>query len=185
MRSSVNGTLGSSVIIERVRKSSGRIVGAAKFESAVAADLRARSDAVRLDLNADLGFGVGVSSSLFSGSGLVKARKSSSSTSMGSDSGWSVTISRGGELAGSCLRADDVTRRRARKEGVSGKPGDGEASPEELSMSEGVESEDMVVDVMYDGEPVSLSTSSSSSGGLRSKSRGLRSIEELYSFSEL
>lgn len=200
--SSVNGTRGSSVMIERVRKSSGRIVGAARLLSAVAADLSARSDAVRFDLNADfLGFGVGGedSSSLFCVSEVPKTRKSNSSISIVSDSesGWSVTISSGGELAGSRTRSCflfGVTRRcwRARKEGVSGKfPGDGLASPEELSMREGVpmSSLDIVVEVIYEGlaESESTSASSRSSGGLRRRSRGLRSMEELYkhSFSEL
>ena len=191
--SSVKGTRGSSVMIERVRKSSDLIVGAARLLSAVAADLSARSDAVRFDLNADfLGLGVGGedSSSLFSVSELLlKTRKSNSSTSIISDSesGWSVTISSGGELADSRMRSCflfGVTRRLARNEGVGGKfPGDGLASPQELSMRDGVliSSLDIVVEVMYEGEAESESTSASSrsSGGLSRRSRGLRSMEEL------
>lgn len=144
--SSVNGTRGSSVMIDLVKKSSGRMVGAARLEMLFAAERRARREAVRLDLNADLGLGDGVSSFLSFASGLVKTRKSSSSTSIGSESGWSVTISKGGEFAGllSCFLVG-VTRRRPRKEGVRGKPEDSEASPLEESISEGVESEDMVV----------------------------------------
>jgi len=54
IRSSVNGTLGSMVIIDRVKKSSGVIIGAVRLEIDFAADRRAFRDAVKFDLNADL-----------------------------------------------------------------------------------------------------------------------------------
>ena len=52
-RSSVKGTPGSMVRIDRVRKSSGGIDGKLMAEKDLAADRKALSDAVRFDLNAD------------------------------------------------------------------------------------------------------------------------------------
>lgn len=48
-------------MIERVRKSSGVSIGGFRDENDLAADLRARNEAVKLDLNADLRLGVSTS----------------------------------------------------------------------------------------------------------------------------
>jgi len=53
IRSSVNGTRGSIEMIDRVRKSSGVIIGAVRLESDFAADRSAFNEAVKFDLNAD------------------------------------------------------------------------------------------------------------------------------------
>ncbi len=53
-------------IIDLVRKSSGVIIGVVKVENDFAAYLKARSDAVRFDLNADLGRGDSILGSCFS-----------------------------------------------------------------------------------------------------------------------
>jgi hypothetical protein len=58
-------------MIDRVRKSSGGIMGAVRLENDLAADLSARSDAVRFDLKADLRGGVEASVSNFSSCGRV------------------------------------------------------------------------------------------------------------------
>jgi hypothetical protein len=47
-------------IIDLVRKSSGVIIGVVRLEKVFAAYLKARRDAVRFDLKADLGRGVSV-----------------------------------------------------------------------------------------------------------------------------
>lgn len=52
--SSVYGTLGSMVRMDRVRKSSGGIDARVREEKDLAAERMARRDAVKLDLNADL-----------------------------------------------------------------------------------------------------------------------------------
>ena len=184
IRSSVNGTLGSIEMIDLVKKSSGGIEAAVRFEMVFAADLSARSDAVKFDLNADFFLGLG-SSSTGSLSESAKTLKSNSSTSTSmSDKGCSVTFSVGGEKIGSCFLAGLM--RLARNCGVRGKPSEGEASdPELLSTRDGVDSVEVV---LYDGEPLSLSASSissSSSGGLRRRSNGVFSSDELYSESEL
>ena len=57
-----DGYVGLSVVgerMERVRRSSGGREGAVKLEKDFAADLRARSEAVRLDVRLNFGFGVG------------------------------------------------------------------------------------------------------------------------------
>lgn len=80
--SSVKGTLGSIVSIDRVRKSSGGMEDAVNEEIDRAAERSARSDAVRLDLKTDLN-GTAIADSFFSiesGAGL-KTVKSSRSTS--------------------------------------------------------------------------------------------------------
>lgn len=56
IRSSVNGTGGSIAIIDLVRKSSGVIMGAVSDEIDLAAERKARKDAVKFDLNADFRF---------------------------------------------------------------------------------------------------------------------------------
>jgi hypothetical protein len=50
----VNGTCGSIEMIDRVRKSSGSIIGGARLDNDHAADLKAFNDDVKLDLKADL-----------------------------------------------------------------------------------------------------------------------------------
>jgi len=183
MRSSVNGTLGSMAMIDLVRKSSGVIIGVVMLEIDLAADRRARSDAVRFDLKADFCRGAGKVStfSLPLPSGFLKTLKSSSSmSSTGSDNGWSAILSPGGEEIGSSFRVGK--ERLPREDGVTGNPGDSEASPIEPSIREGTESVDNVRLDRYDGDPVSLSKVSASvrpSGGLNSKSIGLLPRDEL------
>lgn len=83
-------------MIDLVRKSSGVINGVVRLEKDFAADLKARNDAVRFDLNADFRRGASISmpptgnsSSCFS-DGLWKTLKSSSSTSISrAAKGWS------------------------------------------------------------------------------------------------
>ena len=62
--SSVNGTLGSMVRMDRVNKSSGGIDAAVNEDMDRAAERSARSDAVRLDLKTDLN-GIGAGGSFF------------------------------------------------------------------------------------------------------------------------
>lgn len=183
MRSSVKGTLGSMAMIDLVRKSSGVIIGVVRLEIDLAADRRARSDAVRFDLKADFCRGAGKIStfSLPLPSGFLKTLKSSSSiSSTGSNNGWSAMLSPGGEEIGSSFRVGKD--RLPREDGVTGNPGGSEASPMEPSMREGTESVDNVRPDRYDGDPVSLSKGSASvrsSGGLNSKSIGLLPRDEL------
>lgn len=102
MRSSVKGTLGSMVSIERVRKSSGGIDGMFMLPKERAAFRRARRLEVKLDLKADL---KGRKASLIppffssvSGEG-SNTLKSSSSVSSSCDSGCS-SLFPGGEDTG-------------------------------------------------------------------------------------
>lgn len=78
-------------MIDLVRKSSGVIIGVVSDENDFAADLRARSDAVRFDLNADLRVGGVISTSGLSSSirgALWNILKSNSSISLSdTDSG--------------------------------------------------------------------------------------------------
>ena len=91
IRSSVNGTCGSIEMIDRVRKSSGVIIGGERLENDLAADLNAFNEAVKLDLKADLRLRVSSSMLAFLPSlsrGFSKALKSSSSMSIpGADNG--------------------------------------------------------------------------------------------------
>ena len=93
MRSSVNGTCGSIEIIDRVRKSSGVIMGIVRPEIDLAAMLKALSEDVKLDLKADLRLGSSRWLLAFfpvDTCGLSKALKSSSSMSISrADKGWS------------------------------------------------------------------------------------------------
>ena len=57
IRSSVNGTCGSIEMMDRVRKSSGVIIGAVRLENDLAADLNALSEEVKFDLKADFRLG--------------------------------------------------------------------------------------------------------------------------------
>ena len=146
MRSSVKGTCGSIEIIDLVRKSSGVIIGVVIDENDLAADRKARNEAVRFDLKADLRGGesisiLGVSCSL--DWGLWKTLKSSSSMSIsGADNGWSSTaLSTGGE--------ENIRRvgeeRLPLELGVTRELRDGEASLTDSSSNDGMDSHDTVL----------------------------------------
>lgn len=102
-RSSVYGTLGSIVRMDRVRKSSGGIEAKLMTEKDLAADRRALSDAVRLDLKADLSGLKGCKNCDLTGwfSGRSNTRKSNSSTSMLSPAKGCSSSVPGGDKTGS------------------------------------------------------------------------------------
>lgn len=186
MRSSVNGTRGSMEMIDRVRKSSGSIVGVVRFESDLAAERNAFSEAVRFDLKADLRRGDSSSTtegvnntSSFLSWGRWNTRKSSSSKSISGEERGSSE----GEATECILRASKGLRFRGL--GVITELYEGEASLRESPSSEGIDSLDMVLVDITDSWPFSLSftSSSRSSGGLSRKSRGLFSNDKLISLS--
>ena len=177
MRSSVNGTRGSMEIIDRVRKSSGSIIGAVKLENDFAADRNAFNEAVKFDLKADLRRGDSSSttegvmiSSVDLSMVLWKTRKSNSSKSISDeDKGWS---SEGDDI--DCSLRGKVGLRFLGL-GVIIELYEGEASLRESPSSEGIDSLDIVLVDMTDSWPFSLSliSSSWSSGGLSRMSSGL------------
>lgn len=190
MRSSVNGTRGSIEMIERVRKSSGVIIGAVRLEKDLAAERSAFRDAVRFDLNADLRtgsprsivFGCDVIPRLFCDRS--NTRKSSSSISIsGEDNGWSSAVNPDCEdIDCSLLDGMDLLP----LGGVIIDPKVGEASLMESPSKDGIDSLESVLVDMTDSRPVSLSViSSSSSGGLNSRSNGLFPYDMLSVFSSM
>lgn len=178
MRSSVKGTCGSMERIDLVRKSSGVIGGGARLERDRAADLMARKDAVRFDLNADfLDITVVLTIDALSLERSSKTRKSISSISIsdidkGSSGASPSDTTDSNRLVGGIFLPRGL--------GVITEPAIGEASIE--SVRDGTES---TLRARDDSTSLPASVSSSkSSGGLRSKSRGLLPIDKLNSFSE-
>lgn len=176
LRSSVNGTLGSIVSIDLVRKSSDGIEGVVNVDSVRAAERNARSDAVKFDLKTDLN-GVGTCVCLSAGrAGL--APKSRASFSEDSFDNGSSGCSPGGAVTGSSDRRGE---RSLPPLGVTGE------SPERIilgdteSPSDGKLSKEPVRVEKGDAKPLSVcnkaSSSSSSSGGESRNSKGLRSNE--------
>ena len=118
--SSVNGTLGSIVSIDLVRKSSGGIEEVVNVDKDLAAERNARSDAVRLDLKTDLN---GVVDGVRLSAGRVGlALKSSLSTSGDTFDNGSSGCSPGGVVTGSRDRRGE---RSLPPLGVIGKSADG------------------------------------------------------------
>lgn len=135
-------------MIDRVRKSSGVIIGFVMLEIDLAANLNARNDAVRFDLKADFLRG-NISStpwmSLFSLAGISKTLKSSSSMSSSElDRGCSKTSSLGGEAI-DCILRDGVPLL-LRGLGVVIDESEMASSPMELSSRDGTDSLDIVLD---------------------------------------
>ena len=190
MRSSVNGTCGSIEIIDLVRKSSGVIIGDVRLENDFAADLKAFKEDVKLDLKADLSLGASNSISGFLSwlpLGRWKTLKSSSSRMRsGADNGWSSDpLSLDGDESDCSLRTGNGLF--PRELGVNKELREGDTSLIDSSSNEGMDSLDIVLVESKDSWPVSLprtSSSSSSSGGLSRKSRGLFPRDMLNSFSE-
>lgn len=153
--SSVNGTFGSIDMMDLVRKSSGVIIGVVRLENDFAADLKARSDAVKFDLNADLrrGGSTPVVScwSLGKSDGLWKTLKSSSSTST-SDKGWSCRVSSPANVGWYLLVGKDLLPLEL---GVIIELGGVDASLREASSKDGTDSLDVVLLDMTDPGPFS------------------------------
>lgn len=174
-------------MIDRVRKSSGGIIGVVRVPKDFAAFRSARSDAVRFDLKADLRGGDATSTSDLVSSlegDFWKTLKSNSSTAIsGVFSGWSSELPSGDESV-RILRGGVDLFPRGIDVGVIREPREGESSIDS-SPKEGIESLDNVLVDMTDSCPFSLfAVSSSSSGGLNKKSRGLFPNDILRSFSE-
>jgi hypothetical protein len=156
----VNGTRGSIEIIDLVRKSSGVIIGAVRDEIDLAADLKAFSEAVRLDLKADFRFGVsrpggGLFSSFGGGfSNTLKSKSSKSSSAPAIDNGSSASGSPGGDNNGCSLRLGNDLR--PRDPGVMTELNEGEDPSIDSLSRDGMDSLDIVLEDMIDSLPVSL-----------------------------
>lgn len=188
MRSSVNGTCGSMVRIERVRKSSAGIEGIFMVEKDLAALRSARRLAVKFDLNADLN-GPNILGSFLSSTGEAsKTVKSKFSESVSHRYSGCSSCSPGGEdtgvrdfLVGRSLRPLGALY------GVS--PGDSIPPVENESVRDGTDSQETVREVDIGDamvlSPMDRSSSSKSSGGLNKTSRGPLMKFKLSSFSEV
>lgn len=188
MRSSVKGTLGSMVRIDRVRKSSGGMEGMFIEEKERAAFRRARRLAVKFDLKADLiGWKASLIPLFFSSLSGEESNtlKSSSSKSDARRERGCCSNSPGGEDTGvKELLVGLILRPRVTLCGLSTEEN---VSVENESVREGTDSQETVrVD---NGDAIVLSpmdrlSSSMSSGGLNSTSSGPLMKLRLSSFSD-
>ena len=191
IRSSANGTGGSIDTIDRVRKSSGMIIGLVRLENDLAANLRAFKEAVKLDLNADFRLGISSSTSVSWPSlscAFSKTLKSNSSKSISDpdlDRGWScAALSPGGDESENNLR---VGKDLLPRDGVMSELRDSDDPLIELLSKDGIDSLDMVLVDASEALPACISRRSSwsnSSGGVRRTSIGLLPKAMLNSFSE-
>lgn len=177
------------VRIDRVKKSSGGIEGKLIAEKDLAADLRARSEAVKLDLKTDLSGLKGLRNwdlETFS-SGSVDNLISNSSSSRSPPAKGCSSTEPGGDTTGSRdLRIGVDLLRRDNGLGVLGVSKERPSLVKDSS-NDGIESMEYVLVDMAEPMLQSLTLSSSSMaswGGERSMSSGLRLRDQLRSFSE-
>lgn len=188
MRSSVKGTFGSKANMDRVRKSSAGTEGMFMAEKERAAFRSARRLAVKLDLKADLK-GPNILAVVFSSSSGEASKAGSdksSKSALSRESGSSSCLPGGDDTGVRVLLVGRTLRPRDALYGVS--RGDRE-SVEKESVREGTDSHDTAREVDK-GDAIVLSpidklSSSKSSGGLSSTSRGPLMKLRLSSFSEV
>lgn len=177
-RSSVKGTRGSMVRMDRVSKSSAGTEDAVNDDSDRAADRNARRDAVKLDLNAVLSGRNTVSGCLSASTGDGAKTSNSTSSISGLTHRGCSSFSPGGEDTGS---KDLLGWRNLLPLGVTGLSTEGSVVPKESPRDGRLSKEPALVD-RADVKQLSLvtdaSSSKTSSGGLIKTSMGLRPRED-------